>query len=198
MTSPTTAHIEQWLTRFSRVLVVLCLASGSATVATAQTSCSVSGASGKCSPDVVLATPATMTNPALLQLTVSPTSSPLSPLAVTATMSDMDVAAGVANPTSASFTVRGNRAWTVQISGASATWSATGGAWASKPVSDLRWSLLSTGATTAMSLTPVTVTSGAATSGSASKTVYLRPAVHWATDLPGTYTIGVVFTMTTP
>jgi len=169
-----------------------------ATSSVAQTTCSVAGASGKCSPDVVLANPGTMINPALLKLTVSPTSSPLSPLSVTATMADMEVAAGVATPVSVSFSVQGNRAWSVQISGAAATWTASAGAWASKPVSDLRWSLSSTGATTAMSLTPVSVTSGTATAGSASTTVYLRPAVHWATDLPGTYTIGVVFTMTTP
>ena len=174
---------------------------GAALVATssqAQTSCSLAGASGKCSPDVVLANPGTMTNPALLMLTVSPTSSPLLPLSAAATMSDMDVAAGIANPATVSFTVQGNRAWSVQISGAAATWTGSAGAWASKPVSDLRWSLVANGATTAMSLTPVTVTTGTATSGSASKTVYLRPAVHWATDLPGTYTIGVVFTLTTP
>jgi hypothetical protein len=169
-----------------------------ATAGHAQTSCSVAGATGKCTASVVLANPGTMTNPALLKLTVSPTSSPLSPLSTTATMTDMDVAAGVAAPATASFSVQGNRAWTVQISGAAATWTASAGAWASKPVSDLRWSLSSTGATTAMSVTPVTVTTGTATAGSPSKTVYLRPAVHWATDLPGTYTIGVVFTMTTP
>jgi hypothetical protein len=164
----------------------------------AQTSCSVGGQSGKCSPDVVLANPGTMTNPALLTVTVSPTSSPLSPLSVTATMSDMDVAAGVGTPTPVSFTVQGNRAWTVQISGAAANWTASAGAWTNKPVSDLRWSLSSSGATTGMSITPATVASGSATAGSASTTVYLRPAVHWTTDLPGTYTIGVTFTLTTP
>ena len=169
-----------------------------ATPSRAQTSCSVGGQNGKCSPDVVLANPGTMTNPALLMLTVSPTSSPLSPLSVAATMADMEVAAGVATPVSVSFSVQGNRAWSVQISGASATWTASAGAWASKPVSDLRWSLSSTGATAPMSLTPATVSSGGATAGSTSTTVYLRPAVHWATDLPGTYTIGVVFTVTTP
>jgi len=169
-----------------------------ATSSVAQTSCSVGGQAGKCSPDVVLANPGTLTNPALLTLTVSPTSSPLSPLSVSATMADMEVAAGVATPVSVSLSVQGNRAWSVQVSGASATWTASAGAWASKPVSDLRWSLSPTGATTAMSVTPATVTSGPATAGSGSTTVYLRPAVHWATDLPGTYTIGVVFTLTTP
>ena len=169
-----------------------------ASTGVAQTTCSISGASGKCSPDVVLANPGTMTNPALLTLIVSPTSSALSPLSVTATMADMDVASGVGTPVSVSYTVQGNRAWSVQISGSTATWSASSGAWASKPVSDLRWSLSSTGATTAMSVTPATVTSGSASSGSASTTVYLRPAVHWATDKPGTYTIGVTFTLTSP
>lgn len=169
-----------------------------ATAGGAQTSCSIGGQSGKCSPSVVLSNPGTITNPALMTLTVSPTSSALSPLAATATMADMDVAAGVATPATVSYSVQANRSWSIQISGAAATWTASAGAWAGKPVSDLRWSLSSSGATTAMSLTPATVTSGSATAGSTSTTVYLRPAVHWSTDLPGTYTIGVVFTMTTP
>ncbi len=164
----------------------------------AQLSCSVGGQNGKCSSSVVLSNAGRMTNPALMTMTVSPTSSPLSPLSVTATMSDMDIADGVASPTPVSFTVQANRAWSVQISGAAATWTASAGAWASKPVSDLLWSLSASGAATAMSLSPATVASGAATAGSASTTVYLRPVVHWATDKPGTYTMGVTFTLTSP
>ena len=53
--------------------------------------CSVSGQSGKCSPTVTLDQPATMVNPALLQLTVSPTAS-----TYTAATTDMDQATGLA------------------------------------------------------------------------------------------------------
>ncbi len=103
--------------------------------------CSVSGQSGKCSPTVTLDQPATMVNPALLQLTVSPTAS-----TYTATTIDMDQATGLATFTPISLTVQANRAWTIQVNGNAAFWTASAGAWASKPVSDLIWSLTPGGA----------------------------------------------------
>jgi len=72
--------------------------------------CSVSGQSGKCSPTVTLDQPATMVNPALLQLSVSPTSS-----TYTAATTDMDQATGVATFTPVSLSVMANRSWTLQV-----------------------------------------------------------------------------------
>jgi hypothetical protein len=155
--------------------------------------CSVSGQSGKCSPTVTLDQPATMVNPALLQLTVSPTAS-----AYTAATTDMDQATGLATFTPISLTVQANRAWTIQVNGNAAFWTASAGSWASKPVGDLIWSLTPAGPTTAMSTTATTLTTGSAGPGSPSVAVYMRPIAHWATDKPGSYSMTVTFTMTTP
>ena len=67
-------------------------------------------ASGKCSPTVTLDQPATIVNPALLQLTVSPTAS-----TYTAATTDMDQASGLAAFTPVSLSVQANRAWTIQV-----------------------------------------------------------------------------------
>ena len=166
-----------------------------APTAAAQTvlTCTVSGASGKCSPTVTLDQPATIVNPALLQLTVSPTSS-----SYTAAKTDMDVVTGLATPSLVTLTVQANRNWTVLVNGNAALWTASAGAWTNKPVSDLIWSLTPAGATTAMSTTAKTVTTGSPGSGSPSVAVYTRPVVHWATDKPGAYSMTVTFTLSTP
>lgn len=162
------------------------------------TSCSVSGASGKCSPSVSLDKPGTMVNPALLALTVSPSSSSLAPLSLTAAMTDMDVATGLSTSRTVTLGVQANRNWTVQASGATAVWNASAGAWSAKPVSDLLWSMSPTGAGTAMSVTPATVLTGSPGAGGSGTALYFRPIVHWLTDKPGVYTLDVVFTLTTP
>ena len=162
------------------------------------TSCSVNGGTGKCSPTVSLDKPGTLVNPALLALTVSPSSSSLSPLALTAAMSDMDVPTGLATATTVTLDVQANRNWTVQVSGATAVWSASAGAWTAKPVSDLRWSQTPGGAGTAMSVTPATALTGSPGAGGSGTPLYFRPVVHWLTDKPGVYMMDVVFTLTTP
>lgn len=159
----------------------------------AQMSCSVSGTSGKCSPDVSMSSPATMTNPALLQFTVSPPAT----LTATATVTDMDVVDGMTTGSIATLTVRANRTWSISVQGTSALWTASSGAWTSKPVSDLHWSLTPNGASTPLSTTGGTLISGAPGAGTATN-IYLRPVVHWLTDKPGVYTMGVTFTVTAP
>lgn len=156
-------------------------------------SCSVSGTSGKCSPTISLSSPATMTNPALLQLTVSPSTT----LTSTATVTDMDVVDGVATGSIATITVQGNRTWSISVKGNSALWTASSGAWTSKPVSDLHWSLTPSGTSTALSTTGGTLMSGAPGAGTPT-TVYFRPVVHWLTDTPGVYTMGITLTITAP
>jgi hypothetical protein len=156
-------------------------------------SCSVSGTAGKCSPDISLSIPATIANPALMSFTVSPSTT----LTATATVTDMDDVDGMATGSIATITVQGNRTWSISVNGNSALWTATGGAWASKPVSDLRWSLTPTGVSTAASTTASTLMTGNPSSGTPIN-VYFRPVVHWLTDKPGIYTIGITFTITAP
>ena len=79
---------------------------------------------------------------------------------------DMDQATGLATFTPISLTVQANRAWTIQVNGNAAFWTASAGAWASKPVSDLIWSLTPAGPTSAMSTTATTLTTGSAGPGS--------------------------------
>lgn len=159
----------------------------------AQTSCSISGTSGKCSPLVSLSGPATITNPALLQLTVSPSAT----LTTTASVTDMDVVDGMMTGSIASLTVQGNRTWSISVKGNSAVWTASSGAWTSKPVSDLHWSLTPSGASTALSTIDGTLLTGAPGAGTLTN-VYFRPVVHWLTDKPGVYTMGVTLTITAP
>jgi hypothetical protein len=109
----------------------------------------------------------------------------------------MDDVDGMATGSIATITVQGNRPWSMSVKGNSALWTATGGAWASKPVSDLHWSLTSTGVSTAVSTTATTLMTGNPSSGTPIN-VYFRPVVHWLTDKPGTYTMGVTFTITAP
>src|SRR5438477_3728882 len=140
-----------------------------------------------------MSSPATMTNPALLSFTVSPSST----LSATATVTDMDVVDGMTTGSIATLTVQGNRTWTVAVKGNSALWSATAGAWTTKPVSDLHWSLTPSGVSTAVSTTGGTLISGSPGAGTVT-TVYLRPVVHWLTDKPGVYTMGITLTITPP
>jgi hypothetical protein len=162
-------------------------------VAAAQTSCSVTGTSGKCSPTVSLSSPGTIVNPALLQLTVSPTSS-----TYTAAATDMNASNGLAAQSVVTLTVEANRSWTVHVNGNTSVWSGSSGAWTSKPVGDLIWSLTPTGTTTAMSTTAQTLTTGSPGLGSPGVAVYMRPVAHWTTDKPGTYSMNVTFTLSTP
>jgi hypothetical protein len=159
----------------------------------AQTSCSVSGASGKCSPAVSMSNPGTITNPALLAFTVSPSTT----LSATATLTDMDDVTGMNTGSIATLTVQGNRTWSISVKGNAALWSASAGAWTTKPVSDLHWSLTTTGASTALSTTGGTLISGAPGPGTPT-TIYFRPVIHWLTDKPGVYTMGITFTITAP
>jgi len=159
----------------------------------AQTVCTVAGSSGKCSPTISMSSPATMTNPALLSFTVSPSST----LSATATMTDMDVVDGMTTGSIATVTVQGNRTWAIAVKGNSALWSATAGGWTTKPVSDLHWSLTPTGVYTALSTTNGAMVSGSPGAGTPTN-VYFRPVVHWLTDKPAVYTMGITLTITAP
>lgn len=186
-----TASRRGRIVRSAAILAVVAWPAG----AGAQTvlTCAVSGQSGKCSPTVTLDRPATMVNPALMQLTVSPTTSSYTP-----GVADMDLATGLTTPSIVSLSVMGNRSWTVQVNANAAFWTASPGAWTSKPASDLLWSLTPAGATTAVTTTAKTVTTGSAGPGTPTIPVYMRPMAHWATDKPGTYSLTVTFTLTTP
>ncbi len=95
-------------------------------------------------------------------------------------------------------TVKSNRAWSLKISGATATWGSSGlGARANKPVGDLAWSVTGGAPFNALTTSATNIASAGGTSGTAS-TVSYRTAWDYTLDTPGTYTMDVVFTATAP
>lgn len=157
--------------------------------AVAQGTCSAS-LGNKC-PTIVIASPnaASLSNPKLMQLTISPA-------ATTLAVGEADVMTGATAARPVALTVRANRPWTIAISGASA-WTVTGIGWAAKPVADLRWGALDTGSGSAVTTTPVPVASGGPTA-STSTTIYLHARLGWVSDSPGGYALGLTFTLSTP
>lgn len=143
-----------------------------------------------------VSTSAALTIGDVLQLTLSSTTTTLT------APSSADYDAGFVLNTGPTATVRGNRAWRLQISAATATWGATNtqpgvSAWTNKPAGDLLWSTAAGGPFTALSTTPATVTSGNASAGTGSS-FFFRTAYSWALDTPGAYSLAVVFTLVAP
>jgi len=132
----------------------------------------------------------------LIQLTLSSTTTTLAAPA----LSDYD--AGFVANQGPIATVKSNRAWRLQLSGAAATWTATNtqpgiAARTNKPTSDLQWSTAAGGPFAGLTTVPVTAVSGAATGGAASN-LYYRTLYDWTLDTPGSYSLTVVFTIVSP
>jgi hypothetical protein len=111
-------------------------------------------------------------------------------------------ATGYGATTGPTLTVKANSGWTLRARAATSVWSATNSspgvsAWASKPASDLTWSLSSGGTFTALSTTSVPVATGSATAGT-NETIYLRTLYSWMQDTPGAYSLGVIFSFSSP
>lgn len=157
--------------------------------------CNTSGISGSgttrsCTFTIGAPNPTSYTNPMLLDLTVSAATS-------STTMTQADYLAGRSPAMAMTLSVRGNRPWAVTASGP-ATWTGTGPeARANKPVSDLRWSLSSTGSGTPLAVAPVTVFTGEA-GELTSRTLYWFTQLSWTDDPPGQYAIEVTLTLTAP
>jgi hypothetical protein len=101
--------------------------------------------------------------------------------------------------TGPTLTVKSNAAWTVTTRVTQGTWSASlPPAWAAKPADNLQWS--TTGAPlsfTDYTTTNATVQSGVASAGTVIQ-LYFRVKYSWLTDTPGSYSIPVQFTITSP
>jgi len=100
-------------------------------------------------------------------------------------------------------TIRSNRAWDLQISSASGSFTFTPDAvyhvsrTTPKPASDLAWSTSPTSGFVPISATtPVDVKSSQSGGSFAQFTVYYRTRWMFTTDLPGIYELNVAFTLT--
>ncbi len=154
------------------------------------TTTNITNATAKtCTSSTNTSTASTMTNPKLLQLTVSPTVSSFT--ATTAMMT-----AGHADALPVALTVTGNRTWTLSVSGGA--WTGTGTyAWKSKPLSDLKYSSTLAGAQTVVTTSATQVASGTA-SAAVNSTLYFWVLLAWTKDAPGSYAVPVTFTLTAP
>ncbi len=102
------------------------------------------------------------------------------------TTTKVDAAAQVA-------TIRTNAPWTLTVQGG--TWTGSGNN--SKAVGDLGWTITGGPGYTAMTTSAVSVTTGAATAAT-TVTIGYRTAWSLTTDTPGTYTMGLTYTIAAP
>ena len=131
--------------------------------------------------------------PTLMELDVSP-----STWSTTPTLAQLD--AGKTATQTMTLSVRANTGWIVTASG-NATFTATGAlARADKPVSSIRYSTVNSGSGTGLSTTAATIASGSAGSatGSNVKTLYWWTTLSWTGDPPGSYSMPITLTLTTP
>ena len=159
----------------------LALAAGIST--TAQAQCVTNGCT--------LTNTVSATAPTILRLTLSSTTTSLTP----PTEADFDGAAvQTAGPT---VTLKSNKSASAQISTSATNWTGANGGQASKAVSDLEWKV-GAGTYTAVSGTPTDITGLAAGVGNRNAAITWGTLWHLASDTPGDYSLAVTFTLVAP
>lgn len=143
---------------------------------------------GTCSINVA----SSLTIPTLLRVSIDDTTTSLT------TPTEAIYNSGTVVSSGPVVTIKTNSPWTLLIRGAAATWTGIGaGARANKPVGDLGWNLTGVGAFTPMSTVNATVASG--TRGAAHvQSLFYQVNWSWPLDTPGTYSLSVIFTVTSP
>jgi hypothetical protein len=101
------------------------------------------------------------------------------------------------------FTIKANRSWTLKIKSGNATnWTFVGTGTGLKPIGDLQWALGSGGSYSPITSSDATFTSGANSTNGASAQPYFK--TQWVSDftsaanLPGTYSLPIIFTLSAP
>jgi len=150
---------------------------------------SLNGAgSGNCA---ITAT-ASLTIGTVASLTLSATSTTLTPPA------DTNYVLGFVRSVGPSATIQANTTWTLQISATGAFWTASAGAWATKPIGQLEWSTTAlAGPYSSITNAGATIKTGAATASTA-VSVFYQTLYAYSTDLPGNYSVAVTFTLVSP
>lgn len=178
-----------------KVFAVAVLVAAVARTSAAQ-SCSISSTAATPAPCTVTSTHS-LTMPSLLSLTMAGfTSGTSQTLAAPTDIADFSSGNTIQVPTTGpTFTVKANRAYKVQISAATASFSGTSYA---KPAGDITWSTSASGSFVALSTTAADVDAGAATAGSSSVGLFYKTTYKLLQDVPGTYSLDVKFTLVAP
>jgi hypothetical protein len=98
------------------------------------------------------------------------------------------------------ITVRANRTWTLSVMGNSATWAFTSAGGTTDPgkaVGDLGWSTTGSAPYTALTTSTATVSTGSATNSTVIPMSY-QTSYDLTTDVPGSYSMGLTFTISAP
>jgi hypothetical protein len=96
--------------------------------------------------------------------------------------------------TGPTYQVQANRNYKVQISANAASFT---GPYA-KPAGDLAWSTSAGGTFTGLTTTPADVSTGTPTVLSAAVGIFYKTTYNFAADIPGSYSLDVVFTLVAP
>ncbi len=171
---------------------VACAVAMSAQVAAAQ-SCSITSTAAS-PPNCTVTSTHSLTMPSLLTLTMSGfTSGTNETLVAPTSMADYTAATIQMATTGPTFIVKANRGYKVQISAAAANFTSSSSY--SKPASDLAWATSAGGTFVGLSTTPADIVTGTATTGSTSTGLFYKTTYNFASDLPGSYSLDVVFTL---
>lgn len=107
--------------------------------------------------------------------------------------------AGFGQTAGPTLTVKSNAAYTIVIRTTQATWTASPApARPNKPAGDLQWGTAVAGPFADFTTTAVTVASGAAATAGRVVPMFFRVKYSWLLDTPGSYTLPVQMTITSP
>ena len=113
--------------------------------------------------------------------------------------SGLDYDAGFGLTTGPVLTMKSNIPWTVTLRATQPLWTASPApARADKPVTDLQWGVAATGPFTDLSIAATTIATGAAGTNGTVIPLHFRVKYAWMLDSPGTYSIPLQLTVTSP
>jgi hypothetical protein len=143
-------------------------------------------------------------NPCSVQLTASATVNDVLRLTLSGastslgTPTETDYDAGYKDVAGPTASVKSNRPWHVDISGAAATFTYAGSlANPNKPASDLLWGTSAGTYGNTMAGSAVLL-NGATGTGSASQAMFFRTMWSWTSDVPGSYSLVINVTLAAP
>jgi len=178
--------------RAGLVASVVALLVAAPLAASAQVSCTYNGTNGNCQ------TASNNTN--VIRLTVT-AATRLSMASTTITLpvpSATDFESGVGTGIGFDLVMKANVPWTLTFRALNATWTGTGSfARLDRPVGDLQRATALAGPYVDVVTTSTTLSTGAASAGT-NLTMYFRAKYAWLLDGPGTYTLPLELTITSP
>lgn len=113
--------------------------------------------------------------------------------------SGLDYDAGVGLTVGPVLTMKANSSWSITLRATQALWTASASpARADKPVTDLQWGVAPAGPFTDVTTTAATIATGAAGTNGTPIPLHFQVKYAWLLDTPGTYSLPLQLTVTSP